>query len=243
MNTVKVRYRLFGVWLNYKGNLPASWGELSPQQLIVVGKNYLGEVADDVMLSVMAEIPQYIVRRLDSYQKYMLAVELDFMTDYKPISHFIIPKAGTLRAPAPRLEGMSFGQFMFVDTYYSNYLESDKEEDLNRFIGALYLPKGASFKSENLLVQSLIASKVPILVKHAISINYRLLKEFLTNAYPMVFQKPKLGTTSRRGDGWVKVFESVVGDDIVNEDKYAQLNVHAVLRWITKQIKKDAKAN
>ncbi len=243
MNTVKVRYRLFGVWLNYKGNLPASWGELSPQQLIVVGKNYLGEVADDVMLSVMAEIPQYIVRRLDSYQKYMLAVELDFMTDYKPLSHFIIPKAGTLRAPAPRLEGMSFGQFMFVDTYYSNYLESQSDHDLNKFIGALYLPRGAKFKSENLLVQTLIASKVPLVVKHAISINYRLLKEFLTNAYPLVFQRPKPGTTAKRADGWMKVYETIVGDDIVNEDKYAHLGVHTILRFITNQIKKNVKTN
>lgn len=243
MNAIKVRYKCFGVWLNYKGNLPGSWAELTPEQLITVGKNYLGEVEDDVMLSVMAGIPQYIIRRLDQYEKYVLATELDFMTDYKPLSHFIIPKAGILMAPAPRLEGMTFGQFIFVDTYYSNYLESGTEEDLNKFIGALYLPKNTEFKSENLLVQTLIASKVPLLVKHAISINYRLLKEFLTNAYPLIFHKPKTGSASKRSDGWVKVFESVVGDDIVNEDKYAKLNVHTVMRWITKQIKKDAKAN
>jgi len=241
MKTIEIEYRTFWLQSRVQSNVPEKWEEVTPRQLIAIAKNYLGETTDDKMLSVMCGVRKWIIKQLDTYQKFSLATELNFITDYKPFSHFIIKKAGILRAPKPRLQGMSFGQFMFADSYYSTWLISQKDEDLNKFVAALYLPEGEIFKSENMPALTLIAERIPLMVKCAISINYRLIKEFLSHAYPMVFQKPKDGARSKPDDGWVKVFESVVGDDIVNQDKYSELPVHVVLRWITKKIKENAK--
>ncbi len=241
MKTIQLEYRF--LWINRKveSTIPSRWDEVTPRQLIAIAKNYLSESSDELMLSKLCGIRKRIIKKLDSYQRFTLAGELSFLTDYKPYSHFIIRKAGPLRAPKPRLEGMSFGQFVFVDSYYSIWLQSQKDDDLNKFIAALYLPEGEAFRSEAMPALQPDAGKIPLLVKLAISINYRLIREFLAHAYPLIFQKPKPGTTPKPGDGWVKVFESVIGDDIVNQDRYAELPVHTVLRWITKKVKENAK--
>lgn len=240
MKSVVIEYR-FLLKRKAECSIPTCWEDVTPRQLIAIAKNYLGETSDEKMLSVMCGVKKHIIKKLDHYQRFALAGEMNFITDYKPFSHFIIQKAGALRAPKPRLQGMTFGQFVFVDSYYSVWLHSQKDTDLNKFIAALYLPKGAKFKEENLSVQTLIAEKVPIIVKCAISINYRLVKEFLAHAYPLVFQKPNPGSVQKSDNGLVKVFESIVGDDIVNQDKYSELSVHVVFRYISNKIKENAK--
>lgn len=240
MKTIALEYKRLGTQRSITSSIPSKWDEISPKQLIVISKNYLGECSDDLMLSILCNLNRRIIMRLDSYQKFQLAQEMNFLTDYKPFSHFIINKIGILQAPKPRLQSMSFGQFMFVDSYYSEWLQSQKTEDLNKFISALYTPYGNAFKQDNLIVTELIAERFPLEAKCAISINYRLVKEFLIHAYPMVFQKAKENQKTENS-GWVKVFESVVGDDIVNQDKYAELSVHVVLRWISKKIKENVK--
>lgn len=241
MKTIAIEYLRLGLKHSVTSSIPTKWDEVTPKQLIVIAKNYLGECSDDLMLSTLCSLNRRIIHRLDSYQKFQIAEQLNFLTDYKPFSHFIINKIGILHAPKPRLQAMSFGQFMFVDSYYSDSLQSQKDEDLNKFISALYIPKGKPFKQENLIVYELIAERYPVEVKCAISINYRLVKEFLTHAYPLVFLKALNGQKGKENLGWVKVFESVVGDDIVNHDKYAELSVHVVLRWISKKVKENAK--
>ncbi len=240
MKTIAVEYQSLGLKRSVSSSIPTKWDEVTPKQLIVIAKNYLGESSDDLMLSTLCNLNRRIILRMDNYQKFQIAEQLNFLTDYKPFSHFIIKKIGILQAPKPRLQTMSFGQFMFVDSYYTEWLQSQKIEDLNKFISALYIPHGKTFKQENLIVSELIAERYPMDVKCAISINYRLVKEFLNHAYPLVFQKAKANHKTENS-GWVKVFESVVGDDIVNQDKYADLSVHVVLRWISKKVKENAK--
>lgn len=241
MKTIEIGYRKF--WMNrvVKSTIPEKWDEVSPRQLIAIAKNYLGESSEDMLLSVMCGVRKKLIRNLDTYQKLSLAEELNFITDYKPFSHFIIRKAGALRAPKPRLQAMTFGQFVFAESYYANWLQSQKDEDLDKFIASLYLPEGAKFESENIAALALIAGKQPLITRFAISINYRLVKEFLAHAYPLIFQKPKPGAKPGAGDGWIKVMESVVGDDIINQDKYAGLQLHNVLRFITRKIKENNK--
>lgn len=241
MKTLAIIYKQFGIRRSTQGSIPTRWDEVTPEQLTAIAKNYLSECSDTEMLSTLCQIRKGIIRKLDNYQKFQLAEQLNFVTSYKPFSHFIIKKLGILRAPKPRLEAMSFGQFMFVDSYYSVWLETQNETDLNKFISALYLPKGKTFNQENLIVYELIAGRYPSTVKCAISINYRLVKEFLIHAYPLVFQKSAEGKKSPETSPWVKVLETIVGDDIVNQDKYAELPVHVVLRFITKKIKDSAK--
>jgi hypothetical protein len=44
-----------------------------------------------------------------------------------------------------------------------------------------------------------------------------------------------------QGSNWVKVYESLVGDDIVNQDKYSALPVHTVFRYLTTKLKENGR--
>lgn len=241
MRIIALEYQRLGYKKSILRNLPTAWSEVTPRQLTIIARNYLNECSDDLLLSALCNLSMSIIRKLDSYQKLQLAEQMHFLTDYKPFSHFIIKKIGILHAPLPSLKAMSFGQFIFVDSYYNDWLLSHKEEDMNKFISALYLPEGKSFRQENLPVYELIVERYPLDIRCAISLNYRLVKEFLIHAYPLIFQKSTKNKKEKSHSGWVSVLESVVSDDIINQDKYTDLSVHVVLRWITRKVKENAK--
>jgi len=41
--------------------------------------------------------------------------------------------------------------------------------------------------------------------------------------------------------GWLKLFESLVGEDLINRDRYAELPVNTVFRHLTTKYKENAK--
>lgn len=245
MITINLQYKILWLTRNLKRKVPTSWSEITPRQLIAIGKNYLQETSEEKMLSVLTNVPVKLIKRLSDFERFKIAEQLMFMTDFRPISSFIIAKAGIFRAPQDRLKGMTFGQFMFIDIFYADWLKTQKDDDLNKFFVCLYLPKGRKFKSENIDMLKVVATKIPLITKCAVSINYRLVKEFLILAYPSIFQKPGDESNGKRqpkgDDGWIRILESIVGDDITNQDKYLELPVHNVLRFIARKLKENAK--
>ena len=95
-------------------------------------------------------------------------------------------------------------------------------------------------------------------VQEAVVINYKLMQKWLTDLYPLIFgredtksmkdedhsdpQAKNKNKIQRDPMGWVKVYDALVGDDIVNQERYAGLPLHSVLRYITKQIKENMKS-
>ncbi|NQU85800.1 MAG: hypothetical protein HQ541_08575, partial [Mariniphaga sp.] len=75
--------------------------------------------------------------------------------------------------------------------------------------------------------------------------------EWLSKVYPLIFFKqqedldaapPKEPVEKpKNNSNWVKILDSIVGDDIINMDKYAELSVHNVFRYMTKQYKESLK--
>jgi hypothetical protein len=68
---------------------------------------------------------------------------------------------------------------------------------------------------------------------------------WLALAYPLIFQEKAENPPSgdkptdggRRQSPWIKVFDGLVGDDLINRDRYAELPVHTVLRFMTEKSK------
>jgi hypothetical protein len=209
-------------------------------------------VDETEILCGMLGIKKSIAARLDDFQRFCIAMELDFMDNFKPHYAFVIRKLNGLKAPRPRLEGMSFGQFMFVDSYYEVAITSDDSGQLDKFIACLYLPEGKPFNEQ--LIEDR-ADYIKLFFKQeektAISLNYRLVKEWICERYPLLFRKssvaeladvkPVAEHSRSQGSNWVKVYESMVGDDIVNQDKYSALPVHTVFRYLTTKLKENGK--
>jgi hypothetical protein len=248
MKSIEFRYKTIGITRKISALLPERWDELTTNQLVLISRNYLTEVDETEILCSMLGIKRSIAAMLDDFQRFCIAMELDFMDNFKPHYAFIIHKLNGLSAPRPRLEGLSFGQFMFVDTYYEVAITSDDPEHLNKFIACLYLPEGKPFNEQ--LIEDR-TDYVKLLFKPeektAISLNYRLVKEWICERYPLLFRKPVAKpvqtkkVNQEKGSNWVKVYESLVGDDIVNQDRYAALPVHTVFRYLTQKLKENGR--
>ena len=261
MRKVTITYQPFR-WFKYtrtvNGNFPSDWNETSANQLIAIASLIQQSISDVEFLSSMTGLKKRTINKLDAYQRFQLIELFDSFRSNQPYNEFIIPKLdckGTvLCAPNPKLKGLTFGQFIFLDTYFANYQESKDHTDLNKFIAAAYLPFGQPFNELAIEANHRWIAQTPMLSREAIIINYSLIRDWLCEVYPMVFQrkteqdnkvvepKNKLPEKKRDPNSWIKVFESLVGDDIINEDKYANLPLHNVLRYLTNQIKKNIKS-
>ena len=159
-------------------------------------------------------------------------------------------KFAVLYAPSPKLKGVTFGQFIFADSYFANYQESQQEIDLNKFIASLYL--GLNEKFEERLIQERFEAigKLEINIRQAIVLNFQLIHEWLALAYSLIFQKHEQVLNdetrnpeplSRNSSTWIKVFQNFVGDDILHDDVWASKPVNTIFAYMTRKYKENAR--
>jgi len=255
MVNITLEYRPFP-FLKYtrkiNGAFPSSFDELKPAQLIAIAGLVNQSISDTAFLKSMTGIKKFRINKLDDYYRYQLMILFEPFTEIKPYNTFIIPVIKTretvLFSPTPKMANITFGQFIFVESYFANYQTEKTPLDLYKFVASLYLPAGHSFDENNIRHWDLDHPKIKPQILDAVVINYVLIKEWLALAYPLVFQQDeeepatkKIQNNPNRNSGWVKIFESIVGDDLINQDKYGKLPIHTVLRWMSNKIKDSMK--
>ncbi len=256
MQSVEIRYRPVQ-WLPWswkvRGSFPSSWEELSPEQLIALAT--LSERDPlHLLVALFSGLPRRVCRRMDPYQLTSVWWLSECMEKEVSCPRFVIRQvpAGRylLESPRPGLRRMSFGQFIFVDTAYTSYLEGNKPEDLDRFISSLYLPTGQSFTDELPLQMEPVVRKVPESVKQALVLNYSLVRRWLAGRYTLLFSLPddnadneekKSAPKIKNSGSWIRVFDSLVGDDISRHQEYADIPLHNVLRYLTARTRENMK--
>jgi hypothetical protein len=237
MIPVALEYRPFGfLWRRrLETKLPARWSELTPLQISSIPDLQRDKLDEIKLLEIFLGVKRKIARRVDSYQRYCILRNLKYISQPEPVGNFIIKSIAGFSAPEKNLKGVTFGAFIFGDTYYQNYI-TGRKEDLNRFIACYYLPEG-KFDDRQIESHARIISETDLPVREAIAINYALIREWMARAYPYVFQKVENGKKAENSKGWVAVFDMVVGDDIVNEDKYAEKSLSSMLRYLNRKTK------
>lgn len=258
MEKVTVDYRpiRFLNWIRkYEFEHPSSWPELTAVQLIAVACLYHGTISERRLLQVMLEMPKKIIRQLDDFHVYKLIELMEFLKDKRPpFQEFILQelKVGRIKfiAPDKRLQGVTFGEFIFADTYYMDYAQDSDESKLNKFIACFYRDavkgKKVPFDEKEIEARAGLIGKLPLHEREAVAMNYGMIREWLERCYIHVF--PKVDEESKKpkkkkasNGSWVDVFDNVVGDDLVNEQRYAQLSVMNVLRKMNKAIRENNK--
>ena len=222
--------------------VPESWIEITGKQLIAISEVVPGQRSDEVgFLSSLTGLNKKLINRLSPFVHYWIYKNLEFLTDSEPCSHFFIIKElpGTrFVAPDQKLSRMSFGQFIFCESYHSDWWKSQEPEKLYRFVASLYLEKDERFNPDSIELKVNTLKKVNIKILKAIAFNYSMVLRWLQKRYPMVFQEgkkqddPELNKMMETSV-WVKLFESLVGEDLIHRDAYADLPVHAVLKYLT----------
>jgi len=250
MTEAVIQYKPLGLFpLRWKRYIPQKWEQLTPRQMHAVAKVIYGRLTDASLVKELLNIPMFVARKLPPFYVFSLVEHLDFLYEYKARNSFAIDKIGDGVCPEPRLEGMSFAQFIFVDSYFSELTETNNVQTLNKFIAALYIPQGQPFSEKTIKKRAGAMARENYYRKQAIVLNYRLVREWLHDSYPLVFQKitddkenkPERKKTNTKKHSWVRVFEAIVGDDIANEEKYAEKPVHRILRFMQNKIKENAR--
>ncbi len=263
MNPIKITYRPIS-WLPiiFKANgvQPQIWTELTPPQIIALACAGNGTIDDAAFLAAMCDIRKFVIRKLDNYQRFQLSEALQFFkAGYMHnafVQSYVKPGLKKYYTPKPKLKGMSFGQFIFADTYFGMYQAENKPEHLHKFIAALCIPNRKNFNEEEVEYRTKQITKLYTNEKEALVVNYMLIRAWLAKVYPLIFSEGVQEETNppkspfAKGDegkkkydssGWIKIFEGLVGDNITDHDKYAKLPVHEVLRYLSRKMKENMK--
>lgn len=214
--------------------------------MIAIGKLMTSTISDNECIAVMLNVPVRIVRRFDDFQRYNLGCLLSFLKTHTPHNRFIIPAVRKYKAPAENLSDISFEDFMFADTFFSEYADTSNPVKLKLMVAALYREKVNNKRlqfDEDLAEQwADDIAKEGMATLEAIAVNYSLVRKWLQEYYPAVFPQSNAdedANTSKKNNskkGWLDVFDALVGDDGVNEDRYKQMRAINVLRRMNKQI-------
>jgi hypothetical protein len=237
MIPVTIEYKPLGfLWRKrIETKLPARWSEMNARQIVAVPHLQRGTLDESRLLEIYLGIKRKIARRIDSYQKFCILRNLKYISEPEPLGSFVIKTIAGFNGPENNLKGVTFGAFIFGDTYYQNYI-SGKKDDLNKFIACFYTSQG-KFDDKLIEINARIISERDMATREAIAINYALIREWMAKAYPYVFQKAGEGRKREKSKGWVVVFDNVVGDDIVNEEKYAEKPLSSMLRYLNRKTK------
>ncbi len=235
MIPVELEYRPFAFipWTRrIEKKLPARWSELSERQICAIPEIFT--LSDRKLLHIFLGIRKGIAGRIDSYQAFCIARLLKYLNNPEPLDRFMLKKIAGFKAPGRGLKGVTFGAFIFGDTFFQDYAKG-KSTDLDRFIACFYSGK-KGFDDKLIDKHAAAIAKESLQKRIAIAINYGLIREWLALAYPFVFQKVEEGKADI-SKGWVGVFDALVKDDLANQDKYAQLPVSTVLRNLDMRMK------
>lgn len=234
--------------------MPESWEEITPQQIIAIGCTYNNSISDIAFLSTITGIRKRVISRLDNYQRFILGESFDFLGTQNMHHAFVLPHVRVgetvFYTPLPRLKGMTFGQFIFIDTWFGIYQNNKNKNDLSRFLAALCLHDPKNFTEEQIDENAPVLSLLKSDIKEALVINFLLVKKWLMHSYPLVFPEPieneepesknsepaKYDTNS-----WIRIYDSLVGDDIPNRDAYSTWPVNEALRYLSRKIKESIK--
>jgi hypothetical protein len=230
--------------LRIKRQCPETFTEVNGRQFLAFAEHLAGITSIDGLFSQFFEIPQWLLRHVGRYSLFVLEQRIEFLCSMSsPIDRFLIVSIPhtSLIAPAARLAGISFMQFMYADKLHADYLITKNEDTLCRFVASLYRRRKVAFKDVDMAqnIRTVKRHSSPALL-FAVSVNYILIKNYLSQVYPFMFPSSAGGgtqvSTSKRPN-WMDVFDAFVGDNIPATEYYRDMPCMDAFRIINRRIK------
>ncbi|MDH6355476.1 hypothetical protein M2132_001819 [Dysgonomonas sp. PH5-45] len=252
MRKVRIEYtKLFFFKKNKEIYIPDKWEELSERQFAICAKLYSQPVPDDIFLSEFYGIKKSLAHRLSKFEQYKLIECAGFVSDPKQkINYFFLKSIpGTfLVSPEPRLKDISFEQFMLFDTFFFDYMNDPQEYILRKFVACIYTAKGectSDFDFEQRM--EYLLKKVDTTTMYAIFLNYTFIRKWLSGAFPFLFEykednrherkQPSVKDKTPSRPNWNAILDGLIGDDILNEEKYRKIKCIRAFKTINNRIK------
>ncbi|MDR2086006.1 MAG: hypothetical protein LBP72_02405 [Dysgonamonadaceae bacterium] len=232
-------------------HVPEEWIDLSGPQFAVCARVFTENISDEEFIAGFFGIKKSLAKRVDKFHQYKLIETVEFISNPKAtINFFFLPEIpGTgLLAPEKKLKDITFEHFSIFDSLFFDYVNDKKEESLAKFIAALYLKKKEKITGIDFTARvRFIAEKVDKSTQYAIFLNYTFIRKWLSKIFPHLFgfveddpDEPKRKTIRPKKPNrpdWITVLDGLVGEDIINYERYKQLPCIVVFRTINKRIK------
>jgi hypothetical protein len=231
--------------------VPEEWVDLTGRQFAVCCRMFTEPITDIQFITAFFGIKKFVAKRLEKFHQYKLIELVGFIANPKAMTNFFyltdIPGTGGLKAPDKRLHGVTFEQFMFFDTFFFDYINTLMDNDLVKFIAALYLKSGEKITAIDFKERvKFVAKNVDKLTQYAIFLNYTFIRKWLSKAYPLLFgftgddsDKPKKESIRPKKPNrpdWNSIFDGLVGEDIIHEEQYRHIPCTVAFRTINKRI-------
>lgn len=246
-------------------NIPVKWSELSPEQFLLIAESFCKDISDKDFIS---KLIGYKVNNFPDYFIYKISECLQFLYSCDAgIDKFFIERLPdtSFHAPGHRLKGMTFEQFMHIDTMFNKYVRNNTDDNLNMFVTHVYIRHDECFvllddykkhlfsiRKKQLLQPTknarIIAKRVDKHIKYAVFLNYILIKHWLSRSFPFLFPEDDKPSSSEKKSKiripsvkWLDIFDSFVGDDIAQMDKYRAMPATTAFRIMNRRIRESQK--
>ena len=249
MRQVEFRYKKWGVKRVIKRTIPTNYAEMTPAQFLATVRLTKGGIDEREFFLQFFDLTDKLLAKLDTFLLYRLTETLGFLKQIKGActGFYCEELNGKLLAPQEKLRGMSFQQFMTVDTFFSWFLVTEKEQYLDRFIASLYLKSDEAFTDLDLDERLPAVNQIHMDLKYSIVVNWVLIKSWLSSAYPFLFPEGEASDNSQ-GDkvkskpvDWLAIFDAWVGDNVPSIDAYRTLPCMDAIRLLNRKIKESKK--
>lgn len=222
-------------------NVPEHWREMSESQFKAVCRLGKGLIDDTAFYSEFFGLPTSVVVDIDIFNFYVLNSLLEFTREVEAFGEFLVPKVGGFVCPKPNLRGMSFHQFMTIDTYFTWYLQTDDVRFLDSMCAAMYLLPDEEFASLDIEGRSRAWSVRGESDKYVLLVSWTIIKRWLGKAYPHLFPSgdddaPKRGSR-KISNTWLEIFDTLVQDDLTKIESYKKVDAMDVIRIVNRRIK------
>jgi hypothetical protein len=250
--------------------VPTAWNELTEAQLLRItrlhGQQFASDRAlDDAFRLVLLDVPARLWNRLTPVQRVELRrlVPVRFLrepTEHAPLTEQLLPKLPYLKwyqglgarlyGPRANFRNLRFAEFIFADTFYQRYLQTQDETQLDRLVATLYRCQRIGYNpdsptyggdrredfNENLLdARTRSVAKLAHHVKYAVLLWYRGCRQQLETRFEYVFTSDNQQQASQ--SGWGEVLHELAGG-VVNLDATAEQLVNNVLREMNRVLRK-----
>ena len=142
------------------------------------------------------------------------------------------------------LKGVSFGRWIFADSYYHRWLYSKDYDEFLKFMAVIYLPQ---YEMDVVLRNYKIFRHASEYEAKAVELNFKLMKRWLSRQFIYLFPEvekkektaPNFGRQLKPWEVWQEIFDGLVGDDVLHEDDYAALPAMSVFRKLDSKLSRD----
>ncbi|MFZ4741177.1 MAG: hypothetical protein ACOYLE_08420 [Bacteroidales bacterium] len=160
-----------------------------------------------------------------------------------------------LIGPAGEFKNVVCGEFVFADTFYTTFRETENEIYLNKCLAVLMREPdstanelAADWKGDHRIVfnenhidrRAALIAKLPFEMRMAALFNYSIIRELLEKRYIWIFQKTNV-TENTRKTGWDRILRSMCYGDITKLNDIFFIPLYTFFDELNDSIKGNAK--